>query len=77
MVDSPRAALQVGYILHDAGDDGITPWWRVINSKGYISTKCEEHTKNMQKELLKDEGVEFIDDYSVDMNKFRFIPKGI
>jgi len=74
MVDSPRAALQVGYILHDSGDDGVTPWWRVINSKGYISTKCEEHTKNMQKELLESEGVEVNRDMRVDMEIFRFIP---
>lgn len=68
MVDSPRAALQVGYVLHDYGGDGKTPWWRVINSKGFISTKCEEHTKNMQKNLLESEGVEVSKDLRVDLD---------
>ena len=72
MADSPRAALQVGYILHDFGEDGITPWWRVINSKGFISTKCEEHSKNMQKDLLEAEGVEVSKELRVDIVKYRY-----
>ena len=74
MADSPRAALQVGYVLHFAGDDGITPWWRVINSKGFISTKCEEHNKNVQKELLERDGVVVSKDLKVDMARYRFTP---
>ncbi|NMB70387.1 methyltransferase [candidate division WWE3 bacterium] len=74
MVDSPRAALQVGYILHDYGDDGKTPWWRVVNSKGFISTKCEEHTKNMQRDLLESEGIKVSSDLRIDMEKYRYIP---
>lgn len=77
MVGSPRAALQVGYILHDSGDDGITPWWRVINSKGYISTKCEEHTKMLQRELLESEGIEVNEDLRIDMDIYRFIPRSL
>ncbi|RJR26832.1 DNA methyltransferase [candidate division WWE3 bacterium] len=74
MIGSPRAALQVGYILHDYGDDGVTPWWRVINRDGYISTNCEEHTALMQKELLETEDIAVSDKMQVDMSKFRYLP---
>jgi len=48
MAGIPRAALQVGWVLHLSGDDGITPRWRVINNAGRISTKCIEHNANIQ-----------------------------
>ncbi|MBW6441619.1 MGMT family protein [Patescibacteria group bacterium] len=75
MVGSPRSALQVGWALHIKGEEGITPWWRVVNKDGYISTKCEEHTKNIQKEHLLKEGVEVGKNLKIDMKKFRWFPK--
>ena len=74
LVGIPRAAIQVGWVLHVCGDDGITPWWRVINSKGYISTKCPEHTPNIQKKLLEKDGVGVGKNLSVDMKKYRYLP---
>ncbi len=74
LVGIPRAAIQVGWVLHVCGDDGITPWWRVINSKGYISTKCSEHTPNTQKELLKKDGVMVGKYLNVDIKKYRYLP---
>ena len=74
MAGSPRAAIQVGWVLHSSGDDGITPWWRVINKDGYISTKCPEHNKNIQKKLLEKDGVEVDQNLRVDIKKYRWIP---
>lgn|SRR3989344_1969049 len=74
MVGIPRAAIQVGWILHIAGDDGKTPWWRVINNAGRISTKCPEHTPLLQKELLEEEGVEVTGKLNIDIEKYRFRP---
>lgn len=74
MIGSPRAAIQVGWALHLSGDDGSTPWWRVINKDGYISTKCLEHNKNIQKELLKNDGVEVDHNLRVNMKKYRWVP---
>jgi methylated-DNA-protein-cysteine methyltransferase related protein len=74
MVGVPRAALQVGWVLHQSGEDGITPWWRVINNAGRISTSCEEHTAWMQKQLLQDEGVLVDDKLNINIEKFRYIP---
>lgn len=75
MTGSPRAAIQVGWVLHLAGDDGKTPWWRVINKDGYISTKCLEHSKNIQKELLEKDGVKVSKDLKIDMKKYRWLPR--
>lgn len=74
IVGIPRAAIQVEWVLHVCGDDGVNPWWRVINSKGYISTKCPEHTPNTQKLLLKKDGVRVNKDLGVDMKKYRYLP---
>ncbi|MFA6981472.1 MAG: MGMT family protein [Patescibacteria group bacterium] len=72
MVGVPRAAIQVGWVLHQHGDD--VPWWRVINSKGRISTSCMEHTAALQKSLLESEGVEVSEDMMIDMGVFRYAP---
>lgn len=60
---SPRAARQVGWALHQLDQNpGLMkaiPWHRVVNSKGYISTTCHEHTADMQKTMLEQEGIQF------------------
>ena len=73
MVGAPRAAIQVGWVLHENGD--TTPWWRIINKIGHISTTCMEHDANMQKTLLEKDGVKVSKDLIVDMQKYRFIPE--
>ena len=72
MVGIPRAAIQVGWVLHQHGDR--VPWWRVVNKKGRISTTCMEHNANMQKTLLEKDGVKVSKDLAVDMRIHRFIP---
>jgi methylated-DNA-protein-cysteine methyltransferase-like protein len=74
MAGFPRAALQVGWVLHTSGGDGITPWWRVINNAGRISTKCLEHTANNQKTLLEKEGVQVRSNLKIDIEKYRWRP---
>ena len=73
IVGSPRSAIQVGWILHLCGEDGITPWWRVINKKGHISTKCPEHTPNTQKILLEKDGVVVSEYLNVDLKMYGYI----
>jgi alkylated DNA nucleotide flippase Atl1 len=34
------------------------PWWRVINSRGMISTTCREHSAELQGKLLQAEAIE-------------------
>jgi methylated-DNA-protein-cysteine methyltransferase-like protein len=72
MAGIPRAARQVGWVLHENGEK--VPWWRVINNAGRISTNCEEHTAQMQKELLESEGIRVSKKLNIDIEKYRFRP---
>ena len=72
MAGVPRGARQVGWILHDYGD--VTPWWRVINNAGRISTKCLEHPAVSQKTLLEKEGVKVSSNLKIDIEKYRYRP---
>jgi len=72
MAGIPRAARQVGNVLHEYGD--TVPWWRVINNAGKISTNCIEHTALNQKELLKKEGVKVTTSLTIEIEKYRFRP---
>ena len=72
MAGIPRAAIQVGWIMHQHGEK--VSWWRVINNAGRISTNCLEHPANKQKELLEKEGIEVTKDLKIDIEKYRFRP---
>lgn len=64
----PRGARLVGGILHYQGD--ATPWHRVVNRHGFISTKCLDHPKKLQKALLEQEGVEVTGDFMINLEKY-------
>lgn len=66
----PRGGRLVGGILHFCTEREDLPWQRVINGQGYISTKCLEHPKPLQKVLLEDEGVKVSPDFYVDLEKY-------
>jgi methylated-DNA-protein-cysteine methyltransferase-like protein len=68
----PRGARQVGWILHVAGGENGTPWWRVINNKGRISTKCLEHNPNIQKQMLEEDGIIVAKNLDIDIEKYRW-----
>ncbi|MCL5435547.1 MAG: methylated-DNA--[protein]-cysteine S-methyltransferase [Patescibacteria group bacterium] len=72
---SPRAARAVGWALHALSEAELrlTPWHRVINREGRISTTCREHDANLQAALLKKEGisVQYRDgNYFVDLKQY-------
>jgi methylated-DNA-protein-cysteine methyltransferase-like protein len=66
----PRGARLVGGILHYNSDEHNLPWQRVINRHGFISTRCEGHTKQDQKEILEEEGIEVSEDFMVDLERY-------
>lgn len=69
---SPRAARQVGWTLKSTDGDNSLPWWRVINSQGIISIKGNwTSTKQLQKDLLEEEGVEVSNDFRVNIERYR------
>jgi methylated-DNA-protein-cysteine methyltransferase-like protein len=67
LAGSPRAARVVGGIL--AGlklSEAKIPWWRVINKQGFISIRGEDpRAKDIQRDLLREEGLEVNDEYYV------------
>lgn len=70
---SPRAARQVGWMLHTLDGDDSIPWWRVINNLGLISIKGNMmSTPLAQKQFLEKEGVMVTDDFKIDIEKYRY-----
>ena len=66
----PRGGRLVGGVLHFNTEGEDLPWQRIINRHGFISTKCLEHPKVLQKALLEDEGIEVSSDFMVDLKKY-------
>lgn len=70
---SPRAARQVGWMLHSLDGDNSVPWWRVINNGGYISIKGNTYSTPLaQKKLIEDEGIAVAEDLKIDLEKHRY-----
>lgn len=70
MAGLPRGARLVGGLLHFSNEKNPIPWQRIINRHGFISTKCLEHPKALQKALLEQEGIEVSKDFMVDLKKY-------
>lgn len=73
LAGSPRGARQVVRILHSMSSKYKLPWYRVINSKGEISIKDDE-LSTLQMLFLQGEGVEFIDESCINLERYQFHP---
>lgn len=74
-VGVPRAARQVGWILRSIETKVDLPWWRVINNAGRITIKGNKYNnQDLQRKLLLSEGIPVSKEYTLDINKYRFIP---
>ena len=69
-VGSRRLARVVGYALHVNPQPGVIPCHRVVKRDGSVSSAFAFGGANRQVELLKAEGVEFLDATHVDMKRF-------
>ncbi len=68
----PRAAREVGWVLRASKED--MPWWRVLNNAGKISIDGNmQADKGLQRRLLESEGIEVSDEFTLDMEKYRWI----
>ena len=66
---SPRA---VGWMLHRCPDD--VPWQRVVNASGACSTdRLPDFPQGLQRAMLEDEGVEFRNNGTLDLERYRWI----
>ena len=72
MAGDPRGARMVVRVLHTSTKKENLPWHRVVNSEGGISLKPGSGYE-VQKELLKKEGIIFKDDDSIDLKRFRWV----
>lgn len=75
--ECPRCARQVGQILksldRDPAELEVVPWWRVVNNEGRLSIIGNDNaTRILQKKLLELEGIEFKDDITFDIEKYRY-----
>ena len=68
LAGNPRWARVVGYALHVNPEPGKIPCHRVVTRGGEVSFAFGG--ENMQRQLLSEEGIEFLDDGRVDMARF-------
>ncbi len=72
LAGSSRAARQVGGVLRHLPKDSTLPWHRVINHQGKISLTGSSLLR--QKRKLREEGIVFRRDDSVDLKIFGWNP---
>lgn len=73
LAGSPRGARQVVRILHSMTKKYKLPWHRVINSAGKIGFSEDDKLVN-QKLMLESEGVQFLDERTIDLSKYQHHP---
>ena len=69
-------ARQVGYALHALSDGRSTPWHRVINAQGHVSTRSQFGGELQQRFMLEAEGVQFDARGRVSLQRFGWRPQG-
>ena len=73
LAGNPRGARQVVRILSSSSDKDKLPWHRIINREGKISLRPGRGYE-LQKQMLKDEGVVFAGDDTIDLDRFQWSP---
>jgi len=68
-----QAARQVARVLHTCSEKEGLPWHRVVNRNGKISLKPYEGYE-IQKQLLKAEGIVFDPDDAIHFDSFLWMP---
>ncbi len=72
LAGSPRSSRQVGWALHVNPRPGQIPCHRVVFKDGHVSPGFAFGGPQIQRAMLQEEGVGFLKDGSVDMQKFRW-----
>ena len=70
LAGNPRWSRVVGYALHVNPQPGTIPCHRVVTRNGEVSKAFAFGGENMQRTLLTEEGVEFLEDGRVDMKRY-------
>ena len=72
LAGNPRASRGVGFALHRNPKPGVIPCHRVVFKDGSVSPAFGFGGAEVQRALLEDEGVIFLPDGRVDMEKCRW-----
>jgi methylated-DNA-protein-cysteine methyltransferase related protein len=72
----PGHARQVGYALHALPAEVGIPWQRVINAKGEVSFRSGSDNHRLQRMLLAEEGIRFGRAGQIDLQRYRWRPRG-
>ena len=75
-IGRPRASRQVGNALHRNPTPVVVPCHRVVNKDGHVARGFAFGGPEVQRRLLESEGVTFIDEFTVDMQKCRAMLDG-
>ncbi len=67
LANLPKGARLIGGILHYNFEKHDLAWYRVINREGYISIRCLDHSKQLQKALLEQEGIQVNGDFMINL----------
>jgi methylated-DNA-protein-cysteine methyltransferase-like protein len=74
LCDERISARTVGWALNVA-PEGV-PWQRVVSATGWLSVgRRSLISQQLQHDLLVAEGVDFSDEFTVDLEKFRWQPR--
>lgn len=72
LAGNPRWSRVVGYALHNNPEPGVIPCHRVVKKDGSLTPAFAFGGENVQRDLLLGEGVVFINEHRVDMDKCRW-----
>ena len=72
LADRPGAARGVGSVLRELPEGSDIPWWRVVSSAGSVS--LPHLPGQLQRMLLRQEGISFRSGGRIDLQRFRWRP---
>lgn len=75
LAGNPRWSRVVGNALHVNPDPEHIPCYRVVNREGRVSPAFAFGGVNRQIALLKADGIEFLDETHVDLERFQWHPE--
>jgi methylated-DNA-protein-cysteine methyltransferase-like protein len=71
----PGQPRRIGYALSALHGNSGVPWHRVINAKGMISVRSGSGPDKFQRQLLKQEGIDFDSSGRIDLARFQWRPR--
>ncbi|RMF13589.1 MAG: MGMT family protein [Gammaproteobacteria bacterium] len=70
----PRGSRLVGRALGHVSRDGGVPWHRIINAQGRISIPASSPAFVLQRDRLRDEGVDVSSDGKLSLKRYQWVP---